>query len=145
MNQHELLQHLVGHGYPAHVFRVLGVGTASNEGFVLEETAAPQGWRVVFHERGAFAFEQARFDSEAEACTYYLALVRKTEVVVWTTSSLSDAESLQQGLQAIGVSSRLQAVSAGVFGMPMMQLIVSAPDVEGALRVVCHEPMRAPR
>ena len=145
MNQHELLKHLVGHGYPAHVFCVMGVGTAANEGFVLEETAGPQGWRVVFHERGTFAFEQARFDSEAEACAYYLALMQKAEVVVWTTSAPSGAEALQQGLQAQGVFSRLQAVPAGVFGLPMIQLIVAAPDVERALRMVCHEPMRASR
>lgn len=138
MRQIELLQHLIGSGYPPRVFSVLGVGLACNEGMVLE-ALRDDAWRIAVYERGAFSYEVALFESEQEACRQYLERIKTERVVLVMWPSLLKVEALRSELEQKGVAGRVKSLPASIFGVEMHQLSVSASHYEAALSAVLIE------
>lgn len=141
MDQIELLQHLVGFGYPHKAFSVLGVGTARNEGFVLE-TLGSNKWRIAFFERGAFVHDVELFDSEEEACRRYLERIQREEIVLVMRSSSSEVQALRRHLHCNGISGQVHSIGASVFGIEMHQLVVNVSQYARALSLVCFDEPR---
>lgn len=137
MTQMELLRHLVGMGYPAQAFSVLGVGSAMNEGLVL--LTVPEGWRIAYYERGAFSYEVETFSSEGEACASYLEQVKAVRVVLVMWPQLAEVENLQRRLSEHQIESRIHPLPESIFGVAQYQLVVAAVSYQAAARILCIE------
>jgi hypothetical protein len=142
MTRLELLSHLVGFGYPHAAFSVLGVGTARNEGFVLEECFESK-LRISYYERGSFSYEVEVLDQESEACRRYLEHVKRVRVVLVMSLNLRFVERVRESLANLGVDASIHEVPPSVFGAAKYQLVLSSEHYGESLRLVLFEGMGA--